>query len=65
MPKIKGDPLQKITLNLYSADVIALRQTYGFGWSEQVREVVKGYLRDLKLPDHAPEPYTIGDLEDE
>ncbi len=40
MPAKSDDPLQKVTLNLYEADVLALEAFYGRGWSEQVRQVV-------------------------
>lgn len=62
MPRISGDPLQKITLNLYAVDIAALRQFYGHGWSEQVREWVKDRLRTMRVVEDETEPYVIGDL---
>ena len=44
MPVRSDEPLLKVTLNLYSADVDALRAYYGHGWSEQVRQVVHQHI---------------------
>jgi hypothetical protein len=44
MPVRADEPLRKITLNLYEADVLALEAYYGHGWSEQVRQVVHQHV---------------------
>ncbi len=44
MPVRSDDPLRKVTLNLYDADVLALESYYGHGWSEQVRQVVHQHV---------------------
>lgn len=45
MPYPKADePLSKLTINLYSKDLIALRVRYGRQWQEQVRNIVREYL---------------------
>ncbi len=46
MPNRSIEALQKVTLNLYSADVSAFRSRYGFGWSEQIRNVVHLNVKD-------------------
>lgn len=40
------EQLHKVTLNLYVSDVVAFRQRYGFGWSEQIRNVVHLNVKD-------------------
>ena len=40
--------LHRTNINLYSADVEWLRRTYGFGWSERVREAVASWVRDKR-----------------
>lgn len=41
MPPVPEEPLLKVTLNLYHADVVALRKRYGAGWSVEVRKMVR------------------------
>ena len=48
MPKIAGLPLHKITLNLYEEDIKALAHSYGYGWSEIVRELVHEHLKQKR-----------------
>lgn len=50
MPTLAGDPLRKVTLNLYEADVIILEQTYGLGWSTHVRDLVRDHAYNLRRP---------------
>ena len=47
MPKHPPDaPFLKVTLNLFASDVVAFRSRYGFGWSEQIRNVVHLNVKD-------------------
>ena len=39
-----GEPLRKITLNLYERDVETLYKRFGWGWSEIVRGWVRQHL---------------------
>jgi hypothetical protein len=48
MSKRAGEPLRKVTLNLYDKDVEELQRLHGWGWSELVRELIHGYLRRNK-----------------
>ncbi len=61
MPAKSDDPLQKVTLNLYAADVRALEAYYGHGWSEQVRQVVHHHITTA-MSFHKLRK-TLGDLE--
>lgn len=45
MPVRSDDPLRKVTINLYDADVLALESFYGHGWSEQVRQVIHQHIQ--------------------
>lgn len=47
MPPHPDAPLRKTTLNLYLADVSVLERHYGFGWSEQVRQIVHRHVQTL------------------
>jgi len=63
MPIRSDDPLRKVTLNLYAADVEWLEKAYGHGWTERVRqhihqEVTYRQLSNPKTYRHA----TLGDL---
>lgn len=60
MPAKSDEPLQKITLNLYEADVLALESYYGRGWSEQVRILVHDHA--FKLTAYANVKQKLGDL---
>lgn len=39
------EPLTKVHINLYATDVAYLRQTYGQGWTEQVRLWTRDKIR--------------------
>lgn len=43
MPKIAGEPLRKVTLNLFEADVDQLQRMCGQGYTEVIRDVVHRY----------------------
>ena len=62
MPAKSDDPLQKVTLNLYEADVLALEAFYGRGWSEQVRQVVHQHISTATSFHKLRK--TLGDLDD-
>lgn len=46
MPNRPTESFTKVTLNLYSTDVEAFRSRYGFGFSEQIRNVVHLNVQD-------------------
>lgn len=48
MPIQPGDPLLKVTLNLYTEDVRQLKFRYGFGWSAHARDAIHEYLHKMK-----------------
>lgn len=60
MPKIPSEQLEKVTLNLYKRDVEFIRDYYGWGWSERVRDVIRAHVRSLK----PKQTLTIADLID-
>jgi hypothetical protein len=45
MPRLPEQDLQKVTINLYRSDVASLQSHYGWGWSEQVRNLVRDFVR--------------------
>lgn len=61
MPAKADDPLQKVTLNLYEADVKALAAYYGHGWSEQIRQLVHSHAQNIA--GYHKLRKTLGDLE--
>lgn len=60
MPNRPPESLTKTTLNLFTSDVVAFRTRYGFGWSEQIRNVVhenvKEWVRSKRVMDLIEEP---------
>jgi len=58
MPVRPGEPLTKVTLNLYTEDVEELNVHLGHGWSTTVRELVHEHLAKFRK-----QPYTVGDLD--
>lgn len=55
MPTQADAHLRKVTLNLYDADVVWMEQTYGFGWSEKLRQLVRQHRLSKRQ-------MTVGDL---
>jgi len=49
MPPKSGDPLRKVTLNLFDADVEDMGHYYGHGWSEVVRDLVHRHLQARRI----------------
>lgn len=61
MPAHPADhPIQRVDFNLYTADVLWLRENIGNGWSTYLRDVVHKHILE-KTRVNA----TIGDLIDE
>lgn len=48
MPKIAGDPLTKVTLNLFTADVEWYKERFGQGWSEQLRHTIRECISECQ-----------------
>lgn len=44
MPKLPDEPLHKTNINLYERDVVDMKNLYGYGWSEVVRNLVRQHL---------------------
>lgn len=55
-------PIQRVDLNLYTSDVLWLRETIGNGWSTWVREAIHNHIK--AHPRARPAKQTIGDLID-
>ena len=41
--------LHRTNINLYARDVEWLRRTYGYGWTEKVRDMIASAVRNQKL----------------
>lgn len=41
MPKPSEEPLTKVTLNLFTSDVLAFKRRYGHGYTEQIRLILR------------------------
>lgn len=48
MPRMATEPLLKVTLNLFEADVEWFKQRYGQGFSEQIRDAVHDHVLDKR-----------------
>lgn len=46
MPSPLTEPGRRVTLNLFEADCALLERRYGWGWTEQVRLLVRQNCRD-------------------
>ena len=62
MPQRADDPLRRVTLNLYEADITEMERIYGHGWSTVVRDLLHSHIMDFNTP---PTPRTLGDLADD
>lgn len=60
MAPLPGDPLRKVTLNLYEVDCAAAEQYYGRGWSEKLREMWHSHMQ-ITLS-HYRTRRTLGDI---
>lgn len=52
MPIIPDAPLTKITLNLYTADVTYLQSRFISGYTEEIRKIVRMWVREDKENRH-------------
>lgn len=60
MPVRSDEPLQRVTLNLYSADCKSMQAYYGHGWTEQIRQLVHQHITVASA--HHKTRLTLGDL---
>jgi hypothetical protein len=70
MPIRSDDPLRKVTLNLYEADVEWLISAYGHGWTERIRQHIHDEVTERQMRSQ-PDPIatmnrlmTLGDLDE-
>ena len=67
MPIRSDDPLRRVTLNLYDADVQWLIKAYGHGWTERIRQHIRQevYNRQYegRMMKAVPTALTLGDLD--
>lgn len=40
------NPLRKITINLYDADIRWFERNYGYGWSVHLREMIHRFVKE-------------------
>lgn len=50
MPPHPGPPLTKITINLYTEDVIFIKAHFGDGWQVEIRELISQEMNKRKDP---------------
>lgn len=50
MPPRSPEPLRRVTLNLFDTDCAAMERRFGHGWSEQLRNLLRDYLKRKALP---------------
>lgn len=46
MPKPSPERLTKVTLNLFTSDVIAFKRRYGHGYTEQIRLILRENVKE-------------------
>jgi len=59
MPPRSDDPLRRVTLNLYEADVQWLIKAYGHGWTERIRQHIHNHVFTQSVHQKVR---TLGDL---
>lgn len=69
MPVRADDPLRRVTLNLYEADVQWLIKTYGDGWTVRIRHLIRQEVYNRQYEGRTmkaiPIRLTLGDLTDD
>lgn len=55
--RIPGEPLTKVTLNLYTKDVKWFKRRYKIGYTEQIREILRRHINVREGGDDDPEAY--------
>lgn len=65
MPTPAGDPLRKVTINLYDEDCDYLECHQGHGWSTWVRDIIHAEVRRAKATNTLRYPLIrrLGDLD--
>lgn len=63
MPRMATEPLTKVTLNLYLADVEWFKRHYGQGWSEILRTVVRSHVKFHDDRERLP-PFGTGEYDE-
>lgn len=48
MPEPLGEPIKKVLINIYEADVEEMKALYGWGWTGQVRDLVREHLKEKR-----------------
>lgn len=49
MPIIPEEPLHKITFNAFSSDVVWFENTYGYGWTTKLREIMRAHRKKAAM----------------
>ncbi len=65
MPAPSSEPLLKITLNLFEADILTMKAIYGPGYQGHIRDIVHQYLRDKVRGTGAPTQHYLEEDFDE
>ena len=48
MPIIPGEPLIKVTLNLFASDVEWFKRRFPIGYTEAIRDALRGHVNEMK-----------------
>jgi len=57
---LKGEPITKVTLFLYTKDIETLKRTYGYGWSARIREIIRAWSKHKSVS-----PMRMSDFQEE
>lgn len=49
MPIAPEEPLHKITFNAFSSDVVWFEKHYGYGWTGELRRVMREHRKSMTL----------------
>ena len=65
VPAPSSEPLQKLSLNLYAADVLRLKSIYGPGYQTEVRNIVRRFIcQRAATQAKVTEPYIAEDFDE-
>jgi len=60
MPVNPDDPLRRVNMHFYEADIAFCTRHFGGGWQRQIREILRAKVNELRRQGRGP--LTLGDI---
>lgn len=64
MPRTVGEPITKITTNIFTSDLEWFKKRYGQGWSEVLRQAIRSYIASVKRAEQEVIQHTFLESDD-